>query len=189
MPEKNEILPEPLPIAGRIYTVRGHSVMLDSDLAAVYGVLTKNLNKAVDRNPENFPEDFSFQLVQEEWDVLRFQIGTSNTGRGGRRYIPRVFTEHGAIMLASVLKSPFAINASIQVVRAFVQFRHIMDANLAFARKLDELSAKVDRHDRAFIVVFEELKRLAGNVEPEPPRERIGFKPNKERRVSGKRRK
>ena len=167
----------PSPIGARIHIVRGQSVMLDSDLAEIYGVLTKNLNKAVDRNQDRFPEKYSFQLTQDEWDALRFQIGTLNRGRGRhRKFLPHVFTEHGAVMLASVLNSARAVQASLAVVDAFVHLRRILESNAAFALKLDELSAKAERHDRAFIAVFEELKRLAGNMEPDPPRERIGFR-------------
>ena len=98
----------------RIFLIRGKRVMLDMHLAEIYGVQTKNLNKAVQRNRERFPNDFMFQLTQQEWYGLRFQIGTSNKkGRGGRRYPPYAFTEHGAVMLASVLNSPIAIKASI----------------------------------------------------------------------------
>ncbi len=186
MPEESGTLPEPSPTTGRIYTVRDRAVMLDSDLAEVYGVETKVMNRAVRRNSARFPERFSFQLKEDEWDILRCQIGTSSSAHGGRRYLPWVFTEHGAVMLATVLNSDRAIQASMAVVEAFVRLRHVVDANLTFARRLDELSAKVDRHDRAFAAVFEELKRLAGNPEPEPPKDRIGFKPNKERGISGR---
>jgi hypothetical protein len=188
---KNEPIPAPSPIGARIYTVRDQTVMLDSDLAEVYEVATKALNQAVRRNERRFPPEFSFQLTQDEWDDLRSQIVTLKTGRGQhRKYPPRAFTENGAVALAMVLDSDRAIAASIQVVKAFVSLRRVLDTNLAFARKLDELSAKIDQHDRAFVAVFEELKRLAGDMDPEPPKEgRIGFKTNKERGVSGKARK
>ncbi len=186
MPKKDEMIPEPSPIGGRIYTVRGHAVMLDSDLAEVYEVTTSQLNQAVARNPDRFPAIFSFQLTQNEWDILRSQIVISSQGHGGRRYPPRVFTEHGAVLLTGVLNSPRAVQASIHIADTFIRLRHVVDVNLAFARKLEELSAKVDKHDRAFIAVFEELKRLAGHLEPEQPKGRIGFKSNKERGVSGK---
>ena len=167
----------PSPIGARIHIVRGQSVMLDSDLAEVYGVETKRVNEAAKRNAKRFTLAYSFQLDRNEWDTLRSQIATLDVGRGEyRKYPPRVFTEHGAVMLATVLNSDRAIAASMIVVEAFVRLRHVADSNIAFARKLDELSAKVDRHDRAFIAVFEELKRLAGNLAPDPPRERIGFR-------------
>ncbi len=186
---RSERLPEPSPVGSRIYTIRGQSVMLDSDLAEVYGVETRRINEAVKRNPKRFTPLYSFQLDKNEWDILMSQIATSKTvgdARGGRRKLPHVFTEHGAVMLATVLNSGRAIQASMAVVEAFVRLRHAVDSNLVFARRLDELSAKVDRHDRAFAAVFEELKRLAGNPDPEPPKDRIGFKPNKERGISGK---
>ncbi|MDP2362444.1 MAG: ORF6N domain-containing protein, partial [Ignavibacteria bacterium] len=103
----------------KIFFIRGQKIMMDFHLAALYGVETKALNKAVSRNLNRFPEDFMFRLTSEEWNSLRFQFGTSKNGRGGRRYLPFAFTEHGALMLASVLKSPRAIEASIYVVRAF----------------------------------------------------------------------
>lgn len=183
-PAPEETLPEPMPFDARIFTVRGRQVMLDSDLAAVYGVLTKNLNRAVDRNPSRFPDQFTFQLSQNEWDILRFQFGTSNVGHGGRRYLPRVFTEHGAVMLASVLNSERAVQASIAVVNAFVRLRRALDSNRTLARKVDELAEKVGSHDRAIAVIFHELRQLAAGEpeqEPEKPKGRIGFKTPEER--------
>jgi hypothetical protein len=177
----------PSPLDARIHTMRGRRVMLDSDLAEVYGVTTGNLNKAVNRNRDRFPEAFSFRLEQSEWDALRFQIGTLNAGRGQhRKYLPWVFTEHGAVQLATVLRSKRAVQASIAVVDAFVRLRHVLDANQALARRIEELAAKVGDHDRAFAVVFEELKRLAVDMAPERPRERIGFKTNRERGITGR---
>ena len=187
MPQPNETLPEASPIGGRIYTVRGQAVMLDSDLAAVYEVETKAMNRAVKRNSANFPERYAFQLTQDEWDILRRQIGASSSGHGGRRYLPWVFTEHGSVMLATVLKSDRAVRASIAVVDAFVRLRHVLDANRELARKVDELAEQVGDHRKAIAIIFQELESLTQGGEPEPPKERIGFKPNKERGVSGKR--
>ena len=130
-------------IERRIFSLRGHKVMLDSDLAEVYGVGTKALNQAVRRNPDRFPSDFLLRLTSEEADSLRSQIVTSKAGRGGRRYLPYVFTEHGAVMLASVLNSAAAVAASIQVVRAFVRLRTILATHKDLARKLDALEQKV----------------------------------------------
>ena len=188
MPNTVETLPEPLPIDARIYRIRNHSVMLDSDLAELYGVVTGNLNKAVDRNPDRFPEEFAFRLTDDEWRNLIFQIGTSSSW-GGRRKVLRVFTEHGAVMLASVLNSSFAVKASIAVVDAFVRIRHVFDVNRELAQKVDELSAQVGDHRKAITVIFRELDLLTQDREPELPREPIGFKPNKERKTSGKTRK
>ena len=188
MPE-NKPPYNPSPIGGRIYTVRGQAVMLDSDLAEVYEVLTKALNQAVDRNEQRFPPAFAFRLTLDEWEDLKSQSVTSRSHWGGRRKLPRVFTEHGAVMLASVLNSSRAVAASIQVVEAFVRLRHILTANQALARKVDELAAQVGDHRKAIAIIFQELESLTHGGEPEPPKERIGFKPNKERGVSSKKRK
>jgi len=146
--------------------------MLDADLAALYSVSTKRLNEQVRRNRSRFPEDFAFRLTRAEVDALRSQIATSKPGRGGRRHPPTAFTEHGAVMLASVLNSPVAVLASIQVVRAFVQLRGMMASHADFARRLDELER---RYDQRFQVVFDAIRRL---MQPSDPRERprIGFR-------------
>jgi len=147
--------------------------MLDSDLAEIYGVETKVLNQAVKRNRDRFPEDFMFQLTNEEAEALRSQFVTSKKGRGGRRYAPYAFTEHGAVMLASVLNSTVAVHASIQVVRAFVRLREMLAAHKELARKLEELEKK---YDKQFAVVFEAIRQL---MEPpdEKAKEPIGFIP------------
>jgi hypothetical protein len=131
--------------------------MLDSDLADLYGVATKALNQAVGRNRERFPSDFLLRLTADEADSLRSQTVTSKAGRGGRRYLPYVFTEHGAVMLASVLNSAAAVAASIQVVRAFVRLRTIVTDHKELARKLDVLERKCDRR---FKVVFETIREM-----------------------------
>jgi hypothetical protein len=141
--------------------------MLDSDLAVLYGVETKALNRAVKRNRDRFPVDFMFHLSAAEHGHLRCQIGTSNAGRGGRRYLPYVFTEHGAVMLASLLNSPVAVQASIQVVRAFVRLREVLATHRDLARKVEELERKVHR-------VFDVLRQLQEPAE-KGIRERIGF--------------
>src|SRR5207245_11124146 len=123
---------------GRIYVNQTHKVMLDSDLAELYGVRTKRLNEQVKRNIDRFPADFMFRLNQEESDRLRSQFATSKRGRGGRRYQPYVFTEHGALMLASVLNSEKAIQASIQIVRAFIRLRELVGDPHDMASKLAE---------------------------------------------------
>lgn len=157
----------------KIYLVRGQKVMLDSDLAQVYQVETKMLNRAVKRNLDRFPEDFMFQLTDEETKSLRFQIGTSNTGRGGRRYSPYVFTEHGAVMLASVLNSPTAIEASIKVVRAFIKMRSIVALHHDLAERIEELEKTTDKHDQKFAVV----SHLLGEILRDPKflKREIGF--------------
>jgi hypothetical protein len=156
-----------------IYLIRGQRVMFDSDLAAIYGVTTKRLNEQVRRNISRFPEDFAFQLTAEELTKLRSQIATSSF-HGGRRYRPWVFTEHGAIMLASVLNSDIAAQASVRVVRAFVRLREMVAANAQLAAKLEELEKRLDSHDEAIVDLFAALKQLLEPPEP-PKRREIGF--------------
>ncbi len=147
--------------------------MLDVDLASLYGVATKRLNEQVRRNAERFPEDFMFRLTEEEVEALRSQIATSNKGRGGRRYRPYVFTEHGAIMAAMVLRSPRAVDMSVQVVRAFVRLREMLASNVALAHKLDELERRLAGHDQAIHNLFEAIRRLL--APPPSKRRQIGF--------------
>jgi len=154
-----------------ILRIRDHNVMLDQDLAQVYGVTTKRLNEQVKRNRSRFPEDFMFQLTAEEAQRLRLQIATSNSARGGRRTHPYAFTEHGAVMLASVLKTPVAVQASIQVVRAFIRLRRILATHKALAHRLEELEKKYDQN---FRVVFEAIRQLM--APPVPKRAQIGFR-------------
>ncbi|HYJ03628.1 MAG TPA: ORF6N domain-containing protein [Chthoniobacterales bacterium] len=158
---------------GTIYLFRGQRVMLDSDLAAIYGTSTMRLNERLRRNRQRFPRDFAFQLTPEEFTHLISQIAISKKGRGGRRKLPWVFTEHGAIMLASVLNSPVAIQASVRVVRAFVRLREMVAANVQLASKLEDLERRLDTHDEAIVDLFAALKRL---LEPTPKTKReIGF--------------
>lgn len=160
-------------IESRILLIRGHKVMLDSDLAELYGVTTKRLNEQVKRNQERFPADFMFQLTPAETQNLRSQTATSNQGRGGRRYQPYVFTEHGAIMAASVLNSHRAIEASVYVVRAFVKLREMLRTHKELARKLAELETKIQGHDEDILALFEAIRQLM--EPPEKPSKRIGF--------------
>ena len=154
-----------------IYSVRGHRVMLDSDLAQLYGVTTGNLNKAVARNSDRFPADFMFQISASDVDNLRSPSARSS-GRGGRRKPARVFTEQGVAMLSSVLNGRRAIAVNIEIMRAFVRLRHLLATNADLAQRLDALETK---YDRQFGVVFEAIRQLM--VEPEPPApDRIGFK-------------
>ena len=146
-------------IATTIHVLRGHRVMLDADLAVLYGVTTGRLNEQVRRNRQRFPADFMFQLSEGELMVLRSQIAISNAGRGGRRYAPFAFTEHGALMLASVLNSRTAVEASIHVVRAFVQLRSTLAAHADLARKLDHLEQKYDAQFKAVFDAIRELMR------------------------------
>jgi len=166
-------------IEKRIYVLRGKRVMLDADLADLYGVTTKRLNEQVGRNAERFPEDFAFKLTKQELADLRSQIATSSgaTGtHGGRRYQPRVFTEHGAIMAASVLNSPRAIEVSVFVVRAFVKLRELSLAHKEIRQKLDELEYKVAGHDQAIAGLINAIRELM--TPPVPKKKRpIGFAP------------
>lgn len=162
------------PIESRIRTIRGESVMLDEDLATVYGVPTRALNQAVQRNRERFPDDFAFHLSEEEFDVLKSQTVISNPGRGGRRYPPLAFTEHGAIMAASVLKSPRAVEMSVFVVRAFVRLREFARNHAKLAAKLTALERKVAGHDEDLKRMFAALRALLNPSSK--PRRPIGFR-------------
>ena len=162
-------------IESRIFLVRGRKIMLDSDLAKLYQVGTKRLNEQVKRNRRRFPSDFMFQLTAEETGRLRPQIATSKGRRGGRRYRPYVFTEHGAVMLASVLNSPVAVKASIEVVRAFIRLREVLATHKELAQKLTELEQRVETHDEHIASLFETIRQLM--TPPERPRKQIGFSP------------
>jgi phage regulator Rha-like protein len=161
----------------RILVIRGHKVMLDSDLAQLYGVRTKNLNKAIRRNIERFPVDFMFQLTSEELASLRFQIGTSKKGRGGRRYLPYAFTEQGVAMLSSVLNSTQAIQVNIAIIKAFVKLRHILATHKELESKLREHDQRLDKHDEHIYAIFKAIEELMAPP-PEPPKRRIGFHPH-----------
>jgi hypothetical protein len=140
-----------------IHLARGEKVMLDSDLAMLYGVETKALNRAVKRNLSRFPSDFMFQLTVEEASNLRCQIGTSSSDYGGRRYLPYAFTEQGVAMLSSVLHSDRAIDVNIAIMRAFVRLREMLASHADLARRLDELERK---YDQQFAVVFQAIREL-----------------------------
>jgi hypothetical protein len=160
-------------IANRIYAVRGQKVMLDRDLAELYGVPTRTLNQAVKRNRSRFPADFMFQLTTGEVRSLRSQIVISNASRGGRRYQPFAFTQEGVAMLSAVLKSERAIQVNVAVMRAFVSLREMAVNYRNLSRKLGELERRCNHHDQNIKVVFDALKRLIHA--PEPPRRPIGF--------------
>jgi hypothetical protein len=160
-------------VENAIHLVRGQRVMLDSDLAAIYGVSTMRLNEQLRRNKKRFPSDFAFQLTREQFTTLISQFAISKKGRGGRRTLPWVFTEHGAIMLAGVLNSEIAIEASIRVVRAFVRLREIVSANAELAAKFAQLERRLDSHDEAIAQLFEAIRQL---LAPPPEKKReIGF--------------
>lgn len=188
-PGKSQVVPVEF-IERRIYSIRGQKVMLSHDLAELYEVTTFNLNKAVQRNLERFPEDFMFQLTNQEVKNLKFQIGISSSGYGGRRHLPYAFTEQGVAMLSSVLNSDRAIQVNIAIMRAFVQLRHMLASNKELARKLEELEKKVGSHDQAIVGIFKTLHELANPPKPPPPkptlpkRRPIGFTANLDEEVS-----
>jgi hypothetical protein len=164
-------------VASRILLLRGLRVLLDSDLAALYGVPTKRFNEAVKRNAAKFPAEFMFQLTLGEFAALRSQIATSNAGRGGRRYLPQVFTEHGALMAATILNSPRAVEVSVYVVRAFVQLRDLLAGNKELAQRLRELERRLESrlaaHDVAIADILAAIRQLINP--PEATRRPIGF--------------
>ena len=166
----NSIVPVEL-IEKKIYLVRGQKVMLDSDLAELYEVETRALVQAVKRNIGRFPPDFMFQLNNQEVTSLRSQIVISKSGKGGRRYIPYVFTEQGVAMLSSVLNSERAILVNIAIMRAFVKLRDMISSHKDMAKRLDELEEK---YDAQFKVVFDALRQLM--TPPEPGKKKIGFR-------------
>lgn len=159
-------------VATKILLVRGKKVMLDKDLAGLYGVETFNLNKAVKRNIDRFPEDFMFQLTKEEYKNLIFQNGRSSWG--GRRHLPYAFTEQGVAMLSSVLKSKRAIWVNITIMRAFVKLRELLLTHKELADKLGELERKYQLHETDIQAIFEVIKKL---LEPpqEPPSPRFNL--------------
>jgi hypothetical protein len=159
-----------------IVSVRGAKVIIDADLASLYGVTTGNFNKAVTRNLDRFPETFRFQLKRQEFTNLRFQFGTSNP-RGGRRYLPYAFTEHGALMAATILNSPQAVKMSIALIEAFVRLRQEFATTQSLARRLAEIERTVVGHDTALKELFRAIKPLLAPP-PEPPRKKIGFRPD-----------
>lgn len=170
--------PELVPIErieNHILLVRGQKVLLDTDLAALYGVRTKRFNEQVRRNRERFPVDFMFQLSTEEWNSLRTQIATLKAGRGQhRKYLPHAFTEHGAIMAATILNSPRATEVSVYVVRAFVRLRELLASNKELARRLDQLERKLGTHDQAIAGLVNTMRELMAPLAPSKKR-RIGF--------------
>ena len=159
----------------KIFSVRGLRVMLDSDLAAIYGVTTKRLNEQIKRNLKRFPLDFAFVLTPEEFQNLKSQIATSSFSHGGRRSLPMAFTEYGAIMAANVLKSDRAADMSVFVVRAFVRMRELLTSNATLSAKLSELEKKVASHDDSISEIISALRELINPTEPTIPKREIGF--------------
>ena len=169
-----------------IHFFRGQRVMLDLDLARIYCVPTKRLNEQLNRNRERFPDDFAFQLTRQEVTNLKSQIATASL-HGGRRKLPWVFTEHGAIMLASVLNSPVAIEASVRVVRAFIHMRKLLAQNQELKLHFAELERRLDAHDESIKILFDAIRLLLGppTAEDDAPSRQIGFHVKEEARKYG----
>ena len=161
----------PQALAGRIVVIRGQRVLLDADLAQLYEVETRRLNEQIKRNMGRFPLDFMFQLTSDEFGILKSQIATSSWG--GRRKLPLAFTEHGAIMAASVLNSDRAVEMSVYVVRAFVQLRTVLLDHKALADKLTALERRVSHHDNSLAEVIDAIRALM--AQPKPANRPIGF--------------
>jgi hypothetical protein len=159
-------------IGNAILLIRGQKVMLDRDLARLYGVKTKILNKAVSRNLERFPADFMFQLTPEEHDSLRFQFGTLKRGQHSK-YLPFVFTQEGVSMLSGVLRSPRAVQVNVAIMRAFVRLRETLALHKELAHKLTDLERKIENHDESIRTLFDAIRQLM--TPPETPRREIGF--------------
>lgn len=166
-------------IENKIFMIRGHKIMLDKDLAKLYGVSTKRLNEQAKRNMSRFPEDFMFQATEEEAAMLeklsprlRSQFATSN--RGGVRYLPYLFTEQGVAMLSSVLNSERAVQVNIIIMRAFVKLREFLSTHKELAQKLKELEGKFEKHDTEILMIFDAIRQLMVPP-PEPPKRKIGF--------------
>ncbi|MFA5819028.1 MAG: ORF6N domain-containing protein [Bacteroidales bacterium] len=171
-------------IMRKIYLIRGKKVMLDRDLAVLYEADTKQLKRAIRRNIERFPDDFMFELTKEELASWRYQFGTSNSEKMGLRVPPFAFTEHGVIMLASVLNSNRAIRVNIQIVRIFIRMREMLETHKVILEKLDLLERKDIEQDDKIMLIFEYLKQLERAKQQESEqknRPRIGFKPPKEK--------
>lgn len=169
-------------VSPRLHHIRGRQVILDSDLAVLFGVVTKRLNEQVRRNAGRFPESFAFRLSASEAAALRSQIATSNKGRGGRRSLPFVFTEYGVVMAANVLNSDRAISMSVEVVKAFVRLRKILRTNPSLRSKLNQIESAVksrlDKHDADIDQLFKIVESLLGeSPEEDTAKKRIGFAP------------
>ncbi|PVX45026.1 ORF6N domain-containing protein [Flavobacterium sp. 103] len=161
-------------ISSKIYLIRNQKVMLDKDLAELYVVETKQLKRQVRRNMERFPEDFMFELNQQEFDNLRSQFGTSNWG--GTRYLPMAFTEQGVAMLSSVLNSPTAIKVNIQIIRVFTRIREMLTDSLSMKLEIEEIKKKLSNHSKNIELVFNYLDELIDKKENNEPRKKIGYK-------------
>ncbi len=165
-------------IIEKVHVIRGLKVMLDRDLAEMYGVEVRTLNQAVKRKLQRFPADFMFQLTEEEWDFLISQIVISKKGRGGTRFLPYAFTEQGVAMLSSVLNSDTAVDVNIQIIRVFTKMKQLLYDNKDLWNKIEKIEQHLVKHDEEIKIVFEYLKKLL--VQENKPRKAIGFPyPNK----------
>lgn len=185
MSTKKNATPIPLErINQSILILRGHKVLLDADLASMYGVATKVLLQAIKRKASRFPEDFMFRLTTAEWSALRSQIVTSSSEHGGRRYAPYAFTEQGVAMLSSVLNSERAVSVNIEIMRAFVRMREMLVSNKELARQLKELETRVNRkldtHDQSIAGILNVIRQLMNP--PVGTRRSIGFVPLEEKK-------
>jgi ORF6N domain len=160
-----------------LYVIRGQRVMLDSDLSKLYRVATKVLNQAVERNRDRFPNDFAFRLTPQEFENLRSQIVTSSSAHGGRRYLPRVFTEQGVAMLSSVLRSPVAVRVNVEIMRAFVRIRRLLATPGELVSQLQQLAETVQLHDSQIRDIAEVLRKMIEPPPPDGPKRRFGFHP------------
>ncbi|MFA6087242.1 ORF6N domain-containing protein [Mucilaginibacter sp.] len=174
---ENQLIPDEI-IMNKIYYIRGHKTMLASDLAELYNIETRVLNQSVNRNLKRFPPDFMFQLSENEYSSLTSQFVMSKKGRGGRRVLPFVFTEHGVLMLSSVLNSDRAIEVNIQVMRIFTKIRQMLFDNTELRLEIEKIKSKINSQDKNMEIVFRYLDELIDKkVEPQE-RKRIGYKPD-----------
>jgi hypothetical protein len=174
---ENQFIPDET-IMNKIYYIRGHKTMLASDLAELYNIETRVLNQSVNRNLKRFPPDFMFQLSENEYSSLTSQFVMSKKGRGGRRVLPFVFTEHGVLMLSSVLNSDRAIEVNIQVMRVFTKIRQMLFDNTELRLEIEKIKSKINNQDKNMEIVFRYLDELIDRkVEPQE-RKRIGYKPD-----------
>ena len=173
-------------IVSKIVFLRGEKVLLDRDLARLYGVETKQLKRAVRRHISRFPQDFMFELTKEEYDSLRYQFGTLKRGEHSK-YLPMVFTEQGVAMLSSVLNSERAIEVNIAIMRAFVHIRKMISSNAELARKLEEIEKHLEDHDEQIRAIFEAIRQLM--IPPDTPQKKIGFELKDGRATYGNRKK
>jgi len=175
--ENASLVPDKI-IMDKIYLIRDQKIMLDRDLAELYGVETKRLKEAVKRNLFRFPEDFMFELSKDEFENWRSQFATSNSDRMGLRYSPMAFTEHGVLMLSSILNSKKAIEVNIQIMRIFTRIRQVFTDTLSLRLEVEQIRKKLNNQDKNIDLVFKYLDKLITRQENPIPRKRIGYKTN-----------